>query len=110
MKLDAYKQQLNDNYELWLKRAGYAMLNDRQSGEISFVRRLTRDFYPRFHIYVTESLDKNGRAIISLNLHLDQKKPGYEGQARHNAEYDGEVVEDEARRLSKFLLPANPFI
>lgn len=109
MKLMAYKEQLADNYELWLKRAGYAMLNDRQSGEISFARRLTRDFYPRFHIYVTESFDKNGRVIVNLNLHLDQKKPGYEGQSRHNAEYDGEVVKTEASRLSKFLLPQNPF-
>lgn len=106
MKLEAYKHQLAENPELWLKRAGYAMINDRQTGQISFSRRLTRDFYPRFHIYVEEKLGSSGREIVSLNLHLDQKKPGYEGQARHNAEYDGEVVEAEAKRLSRFLLPA----
>lgn len=106
MKLLAYKYQLAENPELWLKRAGYAMLNDRQSGEISFSRRLTRDFYPRFHIYVEESLTKENKELITLNLHLDQKRPGYEGQTRHNAEYDGETVEAEARRLSGFLLPA----
>ncbi len=106
MKLLAYKHQLAGNPELWLKRAGYAMLNDRQSGETSFSRRLTRDYYPRFHIYAEESLTKNNEQLITLNLHLDQKKPGYEGQKRHNAEYDGEMIEAEAKRLSKFLLPA----
>ena len=106
MKLLAYKYQLEEDPELWLKRAGYAMLNDRQSGETSFSRRLSRDHYPRFHIYVEESRAKNNVELITLNLHLDQKKPGYEGQKRHNAEYDGEIVEAEAKRLSKFLLPA----
>jgi len=106
MKLLAYKYQLENNPELWLKRAGYAMLNDPRSGEISFSRRLSRDFYPRFHIYVEESRASNNEELVALNLHLDQKKPGYEGQKRHNAEYDGETVEAEARRLGKFLLPA----
>lgn len=109
MKLLAYKYQVEGNPELWLKRAGYAIINDRQSGETSFSRRLSRDFYPRFHIYVEELLSKNNEELVAFNLHLDQKKPGYEGQSRHNAEYDGEVVEAEASRLSRFLLPANPF-
>ena len=43
-----------------------------------------------------------------FNLHLDQKRPGYVGFSRHNAEYDGEVVEKEALRL-KSLLSRNLF-
>ncbi len=106
MKLEAYKHQLSENPEIWLKRTGYAMINDRLSGQVSFSRRLSQDFYPRFHIYIEEKKTPAGMDIIVLNLHLDQKKPGYEGQARHNAEYDGEVVREEARRLAKYLLPA----
>jgi len=36
-----------------------------------------------------------------INLHLDQKQPGYGGQARHNGEYDGPVVAAEAARLQQ---------
>lgn len=102
MKLDAYKEQLDNNPELWLKRAGYAMINDQETNISSFVRRLTRDFYPRFHIYISVRVE-GLREIVTLNLHLDQKKPAYSGQKRHNAEYEGETVEAEARRLATFL-------
>src|SRR3989338_10126679 len=34
-----------------------------------------------------------------LNLHLDQKKPSYAGAHAHNAEYEGELVEAEGKRL-----------
>ena len=105
MKLDAYKYQLDNNPERWLKRAGYAMIHSRESDEASFARRLTADFYPRFHIYLSDRI-VGGKEIVSINLHLDQKKPGYEGQNRHNAEYDGPVVENEAKRLAQFLSPA----
>lgn len=105
MKLDAYKHQLDNNPERWLKRAGYAMINSQESDGVSFVRRLTADFYPRFHIYLSDRRSGT-KEIISINLHLDQKKPGYAGQNRHNAEYDGQVVENEAKRLAQFLSPA----
>ncbi len=104
MKLLAYNEQLGGNPEQWLRRAGYGLIEDRRSGQISFARRLYHDHYPRFHIYLNEETLKNGKQAIAINLHLDQKKPGYEGQARHNAEYDGETVENEAKRLAQFLL------
>lgn len=106
MKLEAYKHQLEGGPASWLKRAGYAMINDRLTGQLSFSRRLTADFYPRFHIYVNEKKTVSGQEIVVLNLHLDQKRPGYEGQTRHNAEYEGEVVREEAKRLARYLLPA----
>ncbi len=106
MKLEAYKHQLDNNPERWLKRAGYAMIQSRESNQASFVRRLSADFYPRFHIYLDQRMVGN-KEIIIISLHLDQKKPGYAGQNRHNAEYDGEVVENEAKRLAQYLHPAN---
>ncbi len=86
------------NPEQFLRRAGYAYIRDRRSGQDSFVRRLGSGFYPRLHIYAEEQGEK---AIF--NLHLDQKQPSYGGSHMHNAEYDGEVVEGEIERLKQFI-------
>ncbi|MDA3802774.1 MAG: hypothetical protein PF488_02645 [Patescibacteria group bacterium] len=105
MKVIARLERLGDNPETWLRRVGYAMLPANQEGVVSFSRRFSRDFYPRFHIYFKIKQDKEGNKYIVFNLHLDQKKPGYKGVNRHNAEYDGEVVEREVLRLKSLLLP-----
>ncbi|OGF28050.1 hypothetical protein A2331_03005 [Candidatus Falkowbacteria bacterium RIFOXYB2_FULL_34_18] len=94
MKLIINKNQINENPEQFLRRAGYGFIQDRRSGNESFVRRLTRDFYPRLHMYV----DKKDTEVI-FNLHLDQKQASYAGAHMHNAEYDGEIVEREIERL-----------
>ncbi len=106
MKLTVYTSQLQESPELWLRKAGYTYIPERVDSERSFVRRLTRDFYPRFHIYYKLGKDKEGSEMAMFNLHLDQKKPGYVGFNRHNAEYEGELVEQEIARLKSFLLPA----
>ena len=105
MKLIVRKKQLSEAPEIWLRRAGYAFIPEREDGERSWARRLSRDFYPRFHVYFIEQTDSKGEVFVTFNLHLDQKRPGYEGQSRHNAEYDGEVVENEAKRLQSLVLP-----
>jgi len=105
MKLSAHKKQLQEAPAIWLRRAGYVFIPEREDGQESFARRLGRDFYPRFHIYFTEAKDKDGQEMVTFNLHLDQKRPGYQGFSRHNAEYDGEVVEREMARLKNLLLP-----
>jgi len=104
MKLRVNKKQLSEAPEMWLRRAGYAFIPEREDGQASFARRLTRDFYPRFHIYFIETVE-NGDNFVTFNLHLDQKRPGYQGFSRHNAEYEGEVVESEMDRLKSFLKP-----
>ncbi len=109
MKLLANAKQLGGAPAIWLRRAGYAFIPEREDGQASFARRLSRDFYPRFHIYFTENQDKDGQEMVIFNLHLDQKRPGYQGFNRHNAEYDGEVVATEMERLKTFLIE-NDFI
>lgn len=104
MKLVAPLKQLNNTPENWLRRAGYAIILDRSSGQYSFVRRLSSDHYPRFHLYYDLFKNKEGLDLISFNLHLDQKKPAYVGYKRHNAEYDSPLVEEEMKRLKSFLL------
>lgn len=105
MKFTAQIKQLQEAPENWLRRAGYTFIPERENGQASFARRLSNDFYPRFHIYYLTKTDDQGIEWINFNLHLDQKRPGYEGYSRHNAEYDGEVVERELARLQSLLLP-----
>ena len=85
---------LGENAQLIMRRAGYASFSDPNTGVTSFVKRLNRDYYPRFHVYV-----ENRDGQWQVNLHLDQKKPSYQGAHAHNAEYDGELVSVEAERI-----------
>jgi len=78
-----------------MRRAGYAVFDDPNTGKTSYTKRLSRDYYPRFHVYV--ETNKDNRQYI--NLHLDQKRPSYAGSSAHNAEYDGGQVEIEGNRL-----------
>ncbi len=105
MKLVTNKKLLGQNPEMWLRTAGYNFIPEREDGQASYARRLGRDFYPRFHIYFIEQTASNGDVVVTFMLHLDQKRPGYEGFARHNAEYDGDLVEREIERLKSLLLP-----
>ncbi len=91
------KNELPANLGMALRRAGYHYL-ESQTGQISFGRRLGRQPYPRFHLYV----QTKGQAAY-FNLHLDQKRPSYPGARAHSAEYDSEVVKQEAKRLQKIL-------
>ena len=47
--------------------------------------------------------DKEGRDLIVIEMHLDQKKASYVGTKMHSAEYDGEVVEAEIENLKNLM-------
>ena len=79
-----------------LRKAGYSPFTDPQSGERSFVLKLTSEFYPRFHLYVDE---KN--CEVTFSLHLDQKKPSYGANQMHGGEYEGPTIEKEMRRIKR---------
>jgi len=87
--------EFEENLRVFLRRSGYGEFNDPNTGKASYTKRLTRDYYPRFHIYIEQ--DKNNKTFF--NLHLDQKKASYPGSSAHNAEYEGEVVEREGKRI-----------
>ncbi|MBI2459354.1 MAG: hypothetical protein HYV53_02250 [Parcubacteria group bacterium] len=97
MRLILDKNVLDQAPEQLLRQAGYAYLMDRRTGQESYARRFGRGFYPRFHLY----LEEQGGQVI-FNLHLDQKQASYEGAHAHNAEYDGELVEEEMRRIKSY--------
>jgi len=60
------------------------------------VKRLSGGDYPRFHIYVNNEIPGEK---ITFSLHLDEKKPSYEGFNAHAGQYDGPLVEAERDRL-----------
>ncbi|MBI2055139.1 MAG: hypothetical protein HYV66_01920 [Candidatus Sungbacteria bacterium] len=88
-------ENLGVNAASFMRSCGYAF--ERNDGrESSFMRRLAGRDYPRFHAY-THMAD----GVLVVNLHLDQKKPSYDGASAHSGEYDGELVETEAERIKK---------
>jgi hypothetical protein len=100
MKLAVNKKRLSLNPETFLRKIGYAYFRGNISGHDSYVRRFTREEYPRFHMYF-EDLDDR----VIFNLHLDQKQVSYKGADHmHNAEYDSEIVANEIERLKGFLI------
>lgn len=98
MKIKINKKDGVDIVKL-IKRCGYAEFKDRQSGQTSFTHRLGPYFYPRFHLYINRENDKE----IILTLHLDQKRPSYNGCPAHSGEYEGELVEKEAERIKNYI-------
>lgn len=104
MKLIVNKSRLtNFNAGEFLRQAGFAYIYDKLKEHGSYVKRLTRDYYPRLHVYVMEKKDQSGRELIVIEMHLDQKKASYTGVKMHNAEYDGEVVEAEIENLKNLM-------
>lgn len=103
MKFEVKRKYLSVNPELFVQRfCGYARIVDYATNQESFANRLTRDFYPRFHLYLENKIDA-GEEIVVFSLHLDQKKSG-QSDTRHSAEYDGELVEGEVARLKSLVI------
>lgn len=97
MKILIEKKNLGENLTNTLRLCGYIPNRSRESA-VNFVRPLSRLDYPRFHIYVNE----NEKDYV-FNLHLDQKKPAYQGYNAHQGEYDGVEVENEGKRIKTLL-------
>lgn len=96
---------------LWnvLEEAGYHRFTDPNTGKESLVRRLSSNYYPRFHLFVQELASNvasaaSGDGNVLLDLHLDQKHARHHGVRAHAGEKDGEVVEQELRRVHRWLV------
>ncbi len=88
----------SENLASTMRKIGYQPINTSDRGELNCIRPFYGNDYPRFHIYVKE---QGGEIII--NLHLDQKKPSYQGSHAHSGDYDSETVRDEAARIRSTL-------
>lgn len=82
--------------QYFLRKCGYIEIqNPHKDFEISYARSLDPGrFYPRFHVYLESA--ENGTGI---SIHLDAKKPSYEGSSAHSGEYDSPIVKDESTRI-----------
>lgn len=89
---------LNYNIINLMREIGYKPLKYTEEGELNCVRTLAGHDYPRFHIYLKES-----KEILSFSIHLDQKKPSYEGTTAHGGDYDSETVRDEVKRIKEIV-------
>lgn len=98
MKLEVDKTQLNQNPIIFLKRLGWGYILDRKTQKSSLVKRLTRNYYPRLHAYVKTQGEK-----YIFDIHLDHKQTSYQGQPRHNADYDHEAVQAEINKIKSQL-------
>lgn len=81
-----------------MRQIGYMPAYFQNGGEFSIVRKMSGGDYPRFHLYIIQ----NGQDF-TFKLHLDQKKPSYQGAKGHSGEYDGQVVGGEAERIKNLL-------
>lgn len=89
----------NHNYNLMslMRDVGYTPLSYTPEGELNCVRPIQGD-HPRFHIYLKEEKD-----VLVFNIHLDQKKPSYEGTAAHGGDYDSDTVKGEIERIKEII-------
>ena len=70
----------------FFRRAGYVF--QKQSGdERAFVRRLTDQPFPRFHLFV-KIVDYK----FEVNFHIDHKAASYDGSNMHSGEYGGDSI------------------
>lgn len=88
------KNKLSHNTEYVMRKAGYTYIFDNISQQGSFVRKLTSEYYPRFHLYITETKQE-----ITFDLHLDQAKTRYKKQKAHRADYKSDNVKVELTKL-----------
>jgi hypothetical protein len=79
----------------FFRRAGY-VFQKQENSEMAFVRKLTDQPFPRFHLFV-----KIVDCKFEVNFHIDHKAASYEGTNTHSGEYgeDSELLKREAERL-----------
>lgn len=97
MKINV-KGPFKENIYTLIRQMGYHFLEESPDKEMNCVRSLSRNDYPRFHMYLNYKPEE-----ISLNLHLDQRKPIYKGTTAHSGDYEGSQVEAEAKRIADIL-------
>jgi hypothetical protein len=95
-----FQNKTREKIDVILKQARYQFLGkDAVTKQLSFVRTISQNAYPRFHLYV----NSDNNVQIRATLHMDQVKPRFEGATAHNADYDGALVKAESARIQKFL-------
>ena len=91
------KGPLKENIYNLARELGYYFLREnREENEFELARPARG--YPRFHLFISIEND-----VTIFKLHLDQKRPSYQGASAHAGEYDSEIVQKEADRIKQIL-------
>jgi len=79
----------------FFRRAGY-VFQKQEGSEMAFVRKLTDQPFPRFHLFV-KIVDYK----FQVNFHIDHKAASYDGSNMHSGEYgeDSALLNAEIERL-----------
>jgi len=94
MKL-TFKKSNRENTAEIMRQARYRYMGV-SGDQLSFVRSVSQNPYPRFHVYLKE--DKQTKEVF-FTLHLDQKRMSYKGSNAHSGDYDGELLKEESQRI-----------
>lgn len=98
-----FQNTTGEKIDVALREARYHFTEkDTKTGQLGFIRALGQNPYPRFHLYLTTPLATSSERDIKATLHLDQIKPRFEGTTAHNADYDSELVKNEAQRIKDY--------
>lgn len=92
-----FEGPLSDNARNIMRHLGYGEQRTR-AGQISYVKRVGGERFPRYHAYVEDMIGG-----LQVNLHVDQKEASYEGTSAHAGEYEGSVVEREMSRITQLV-------
>ena len=71
-------ENFGGNIMSFMRSCGYAFIDRSPDDEWNFARRTAGGDYPRFHCYL-----KKEQGVLIINLHLDQKRPSYQGSRGH---------------------------
>lgn len=94
-------QKFSGNFADSMRSAGYHYDGqDPKTGELRFYRSLSSGLFPRFHVYCLKTQNSK---LLTINLHLDQKAPVYEGTTAHGGDYEGPIIEKEAAKIKSSL-------
>ncbi len=95
--------KLTHSPENILRNCGYFSIFDPKTQKGSFVRKITGNHYPRFHLYLKEVNNE-----LIFDLHLDQSKTVYARAKAHNADYESPEVKQELVRIFQEVKKAIP--
>ena len=94
-----FKNQTREKIDVALRDARYHYIGiNPKDNKVEFTRPFGQNPYPRFHLFLKTKDEVN----INASLHLDQIKPRFEGTTAHNADYDSELITNEAKRIQDF--------
>ncbi|RJR32116.1 hypothetical protein C4569_00165 [Candidatus Parcubacteria bacterium] len=88
----------NINVNDFFRKCGYAVIFAKEKRSVSYVKRLTGNYYPRIHIYVRKTA-----ANMIIDIHLDQKKVKFKDKIIHAGDYGGGLLESEAAKIKNNL-------